>query len=157
MFKGIDRTKYDIKDPSAWTAMKRDTSLHNEALATVARYLNTPDAEAGGPTRRTDSSACSRARHASVDAPLHERGALLEGTSHGQKILVNHEERMGRIVRDFGLTLLVGLVIHALYVARKNPPGPPQRESASYVPMATPQAKSADVPPPGFTVFPWAP
>ena len=41
MFKGYDRPKYDLKDPSAWMAMKRDQALHEQALVSVARHLNT--------------------------------------------------------------------------------------------------------------------
>jgi hypothetical protein len=41
MFKGFDRAKYDLKDPSAWQAIKRDRALHEQALQTVARHLQT--------------------------------------------------------------------------------------------------------------------
>jgi hypothetical protein len=40
MLKGFDRAKYDLKDPSAWMAIKRDKALHEQALLTVARHLN---------------------------------------------------------------------------------------------------------------------
>lgn len=40
MFKGVDRAKYDLNDPSAWHSMKRDRALHEEALRTVARHLD---------------------------------------------------------------------------------------------------------------------
>lgn len=39
MFKGVDRAKYDLKDPSAWTALERDRALHVQALAMVERHL----------------------------------------------------------------------------------------------------------------------
>lgn len=40
MFKGFDRAKYDLQDPSAWKAIERDRKLHEQALALVARHLN---------------------------------------------------------------------------------------------------------------------
>lgn len=42
MFRGYDRAKYDVQDPSAWQAMTRDKLLHEQALLTVSRYLNAP-------------------------------------------------------------------------------------------------------------------
>lgn len=42
MFKGVDRAKYDIRDPSVRHAIKRDEALHKESLVRIARYLNTP-------------------------------------------------------------------------------------------------------------------
>jgi hypothetical protein len=47
MFKGYDRAKYDLQDPSAYHAIKRDQALHEDALRTVARYLNTPVSRQG--------------------------------------------------------------------------------------------------------------
>lgn len=44
MFKGFDRAKYDLKDPSAWQAIKRDRVLHEQALLTVARHLQSKQA-----------------------------------------------------------------------------------------------------------------
>jgi len=41
MFRGYDRAKYDLRDPSVSQAIKRDRALHEEALATIARHLNT--------------------------------------------------------------------------------------------------------------------
>lgn len=52
MFKGYDRAKYDLKDPSAWHAMKRDEALHEENLLMIARHLNSQTAQPirqGGP------------------------------------------------------------------------------------------------------------
>ena len=39
MFRGFDRAKYDLKDPSAWTALQRDRALHEQALKTIERHL----------------------------------------------------------------------------------------------------------------------
>lgn len=66
---------------------------------------------------------------------------------------------MGQIVRDLGMTLLVGLVIHALYAARHTrggPPPPPMAERI-YATASVPAVSVAEQPPAGFSVFPWAP
>lgn len=42
MFRGYDRTKYDLNDASAMQAIARDRALHEDALRTVARHLATP-------------------------------------------------------------------------------------------------------------------
>lgn len=41
LFKGYDRAKYNLQDPSSRWAMQRDVQLHEQALATVARHLST--------------------------------------------------------------------------------------------------------------------
>lgn len=40
MFRGFDRAKYDVQDPSAWQAIARDKLLHEQNLLTVSRHLN---------------------------------------------------------------------------------------------------------------------
>ena len=68
---------------------------------------------------------------------------------------------MGQVVRDLGMTLLVALVIHALYAARHTR-RPVQQQAEQYV-YATPSyiasapSVPTEQPPAGFSVFPWAP
>ncbi len=65
---------------------------------------------------------------------------------------------MGQVVRDIGMTMLVALVVHALYSARhtRRPPAGP--EASVYAASAAPAVPQAsEQPPAGFSVFPWAP
>lgn len=64
---------------------------------------------------------------------------------------------MGQIVRDLGMTLIVALVVHALYSARRSRHAPPPQEQPQQ--RATPPAAASvvELPPAGFSVFPWAP
>jgi len=68
---------------------------------------------------------------------------------------------MGQVVRDMGMTLLVALVIHALYAARSSRPSAPSTGSAQErIYTAAPQKTEPTTeqkPPEGFSVFPWAP
>lgn len=67
---------------------------------------------------------------------------------------------MGQIVRDIGMTLLVALVIHALYAARHTRPAPAAVAERIYAAASQPVAAAiaaAEHPPAGFSVFPWAP
>jgi hypothetical protein len=65
---------------------------------------------------------------------------------------------MGQVVRDLGMTLLVALVIHALYATRHARSKPVVEQPREFI-YATPVAAAAptEQPPPGFSVFPWAP
>lgn len=68
---------------------------------------------------------------------------------------------MGQIVRDLGMVLLVGLVIHTLYAARQtrsafSPPPPSSTQGSVYQPPKV-VAVAVETPPEGFSVFPWAP
>lgn len=49
MFRGFDRTKYDLRDPSTAHAMRRDRALHEAAMRTVQRHLNTKMPVQSGP------------------------------------------------------------------------------------------------------------
>lgn len=69
---------------------------------------------------------------------------------------------MGQVVRDIGMTLLVALVIHALYAARhmRSPSTQQQQAEQSVYAMPSyiaPAAVPIEQPPAGFSVFPWAP
>lgn len=66
---------------------------------------------------------------------------------------------MGQVVRDLGMTMLVALVVHALYSARNNRRPPPAAPSASVYVSAGSAAPVplSEQPPAGFSVFPWAP
>ena len=68
---------------------------------------------------------------------------------------------MGQIVRDLGMTLLVALVVHALYAARHTRRPAAQQAAEQYVYAApsyiAPAAVPTEQPPAGFSVFPWVP
>lgn len=66
---------------------------------------------------------------------------------------------MGRVVRDLGMTMLVGLVVYTLYAARSSRASGSSPEPSSHMfstARLEPQV-SAEMPPLGFTVFPWMP
>jgi hypothetical protein len=61
---------------------------------------------------------------------------------------------MSRIVRDIGMLMLVGLVVHVLYSQR---PGGGGAGAAVQVAAAATVAAAPEVMPAGFSVLPWAP
>lgn len=69
---------------------------------------------------------------------------------------------MGQIIRDLGMTMLVGLVVYTLYAARSarsSVTSAPAADESNIFTSARQNATEivSELPPLGFTVFPWMP